>query len=228
MTTDFRPRIQRWSGVGSTTAPPPDADGRTRMRADAQRNKRRLLEAAVQVILEFGGESPLDAIARRAGVGIGTLYRHFPDRRDLLSAVAEYVLGQGIAAAETALAEASDGYDAVRRYMHAAVDCGVGLLNLIHPLLDGPDWTAQRTRATATLASMTQRAKDEGLIGDHVQFMDIVFAIIRFSRPVEIGLSRADERTIAHRHLDIYIDGLGVRDQRKPPGELPKNRPEPG
>ncbi|MGA7271551.1 MAG: helix-turn-helix domain-containing protein, partial [Acidimicrobiia bacterium] len=48
------------------------------MRADARRNRERLLEAATEIFLEYGAEAPLDAIAARAGVGIGTLYRHFP------------------------------------------------------------------------------------------------------------------------------------------------------
>ena len=179
------------------------------MRADAQRNQERLLEAAVEMILEVGAEPPMDAIARRAGVGIGTLYRRFRDRESLLNAVALHVLDQSSTAAETALAEAPDGYDALRRYMHAAVDRGVGVLNLIHPLLDDPDWTEQRTQSAGLLGTILERGKGEGLIRDEVRILEIVFAVIRFSRPVAIGLSRADERAIAHRHLDIYIDGLG-------------------
>lgn len=192
------------------------------MRADARRNRERLLEAAIEMILEIGAEPPLDAIARRAGVGIGTLYRHFPDRGSLLEAVAEHVLNRSFAAAEEALADAADGFDALRRYMHAAVDEGVGVLNLIYPLLGDPDWSAQRTKAGTLLGAIVERGKGEGLIRDEVRFTDIVFAIIRFSRPVAIGLSRAGERAIAHRHLDIYIEGLGSGDHaRTPLAELP-------
>ncbi len=180
------------------------------MRADAKRNRERLLEAAIEMILEVGAEPPLDAIARQAGVGIGTLYRHFPNRGSLLNAVAKHVLDQAAAAAEKALTEAPDGYDALRQYMHAAVDRGVGVLNLIYPLLDGPDWTAQRTRMATLLGTILERGKRETVIRDEVRIPDIVFAIIRFSRPVAIGLSHPDERAIAHRHLDIYIDGLGI------------------
>jgi len=192
------------------------------MRADARRNQERLLNAAIEMTFEIGAEPALDGIARRAGVGIGTLYRHFPDRGSLWNAAAQHVLEQSATAGETALTEASDGYDALRRYMHAAVERGVGVLNLIYPLLDGPDWTAQRTKSAALLGAMLERGKREGLIRDGVRFPDIVFAIIRFSRPVAIGLSRADERTIAHRHLDIYIDGLGSGGHdRTPLAELP-------
>jgi AcrR family transcriptional regulator len=179
------------------------------MRADAQRNRERLLQAATELILEAGGEAPLDAIARRAGVGIGTLYRHFSDRDSLLIDVAHHALDRAVDAAQTALDEAADGYVALRQYMHAAVEYGVGVLNLIHPMLDHPDWTTQRTRIAAPLGTILQQSRHDALIRSDVEVSDIVFAVIRFSRPVEIGLTRADERALAHRHLDIYIDGLG-------------------
>lgn len=180
------------------------------MRSDARRNRDRLLDAAVELILEVGAEPPLDAIARRADVGIGTLYRHFPDRDQLLSAVAQHVLDQSIEAAETARAGARDSYDALRQYMHAAVERGVGVLNLIRPLLDDPDWTQQRTRMATFFEAVLEQAKQDGQLRQETQAADVVFAVIRFSRPLALGLPRADERSIAHRHLDIYIDGLGT------------------
>lgn len=180
------------------------------MRADARRNRDRLIDAAVELILEVGTEPPLDAIARRAEVGIGTLYRHFPDRERLLEAVAERVLAQSIEAAETALTSGHDGYDALRHYLHAAVGRGVGVLNLIHPLLDDPDWSDQRVRITALLEAIMHQGKRDGRLRDETRIADIVFAVIRFSRPIAMGMSRTDERALAHRHLDIYIDGLGA------------------
>src|ERR1700728_1941746 len=58
-----------------------------KMRADARRSRAKLLEAATAAFAEHGADAPLDDIARRAGVGIGTLYRHFPTRTDLQAAV---------------------------------------------------------------------------------------------------------------------------------------------
>ena len=84
------------------------------MRADARRNRDRLVDAAIELILEVGAEPPLDAIARRAEVGIGTLYRHFPDRERLLDAVAHHVLEASVEAAQAALTGGSDGYDTLR------------------------------------------------------------------------------------------------------------------
>jgi len=177
------------------------------MRADAQRNRQRLLRAAVEVILEGGAEPPLDAIARRAGVGIGTLYRHFPDRPQLLEAVADHVLDGAIDAAEAALA--SD--DPVRAYVHAAVERGVGVLNLLHPVLDG-DWGAHRTRIAPLLEQLLERGRRSGHLRGDVRAIDVVAAVIRFSRPLGVGLSPEDDRALAHRHLDLHLDGLAATD----------------
>ncbi|HEX4833204.1 MAG TPA: TetR/AcrR family transcriptional regulator [Trebonia sp.] len=68
-------------------APADGRDAEPRMRADARRSRARLIEAATAAFAENGAEAPLDDIARRAGVGIGTLYRHFPTRIDLQAAV---------------------------------------------------------------------------------------------------------------------------------------------
>ena len=180
------------------------------MRADARRNRDRLLDGAVEVLLEVGAEPPLDAIARRAAVGIGTLYRHFPDRDHLLDAVARHTLARSIGAAESALADEPDGYDALRRYMHAAVGLGVGVLNLIRPLLGDPDWTDERARMTTLLEAILERGRAGGRLRPDTTTTDVVFPVIRFSRPVAVGLPRDEERAIAHRHLDIYIDGLAA------------------
>ncbi|MEX1271511.1 MAG: TetR family transcriptional regulator, partial [Acidimicrobiia bacterium] len=104
------------------------------MRSDARRNRRRLLDAAIELILETGSAPSRDAVARAAAVGIATLYRHFPDQQDLLRGVAVDVLARTIAAGEAALDEA-DGGAALRRYLHEAIDIGLGAVNIVHPLL---------------------------------------------------------------------------------------------
>lgn len=129
--------------TSSSTNPP--------MRADARRNRRRLLDAAIDLILETGGEPTRDAIARRAGVGIGTLYRHFPDQQSLLHAVVLDVLDRTIDQGEAALAESATGGEALRRYMHAAIDAGLGVVNVVHAKLDAPDWPDRRATAQSLL-----------------------------------------------------------------------------
>lgn len=180
------------------------------LRADARRNRRRLLDAAIDLILEIGGEPSRDAIANRAGVGIGTLYRHFPDRQELLRAVALDVLDRAIERAEAALVESATGGEALRRYLHDAVDSGLGAVNVVHALLDDTDWADQRAAAQDAIARLTEFARRDGAIADDVTATDLALASIRFCRPLAIGLHPADERAIAHRQLDCYLDGLAA------------------
>src|SRR6202451_1688497 len=89
-----------------TENPRTEAVDEPRMRADARRSRAKLLEAATAAFAEKGADAPLEDIARRAGVGIGTLYRHFPTRLDLQAAVFRSqvgaVCGEGDALIKTA------------------------------------------------------------------------------------------------------------------------------
>lgn len=178
------------------------------MRADALKNRQRLIEVAIELILEVGGDPARDAIAARAGVGIGTLYRHFPDQQSLLHAAVRHVLERSIAAGETLLDDVPDGVDALRQYMHVALEHGIGVVNIIHPLLEQREWDDLRTRAGTLMKSMVKRAVKTGRVRSDLTERDVVFALIRFARPLAVGLPASEERALAHRHLDIYIDGL--------------------
>ncbi|MCG7507763.1 TetR/AcrR family transcriptional regulator [Mesorhizobium retamae] len=178
------------------------------MRADALKNRQRLIEATVELVLEVGGEPARDTIAGRAGVGIGTLYRHFPDRQSLLHAAVRHVLEKSIGAGEALAETVPDGVDALRQYMHVALDSGIGVVNILHPLLERPEWPDLRTRATVLMKSIVGRAVREGPLRKDLSERDIVFALTRFARPLAVGLPPEEERSLAHRHLDFYLDGL--------------------
>jgi AcrR family transcriptional regulator len=193
------------------------------MRADARQNRERILDVTVGLILEVGGEPARDAIAERAAVGIGTVYRHFPDRQALLHAVARYVLERTIATGEAIVAASTDSLGAVRQYMHAAVDSGIGVVNMIHPLLDDTDWPDLQGRAESLLSALIERNRHDHRLRPDLSVSDIVFATIRFGRPLAIGLPLAEDRTIAHRQLDRYIDGL--RAQTSPAARSRKQTP---
>lgn len=178
------------------------------MRADAERNRERLLDATIELILEVGGEPARDAIAARAELGIGTLYRHFPDRQSLLHAAARHALERCIAAGESALANGTDSFDTLRQYLHASIDNGIGVVNLIHPLLDDPDWPDLSARAATLLTAIVRRNRRDRNVGPDFSERDVAYATIRFGRPLALGLTLAEERAVAHRQLDVYIDGL--------------------
>lgn len=178
------------------------------MRADAQKNRQRLIEAAIELVLEVGGDPPRDAIAQRAGVGIGTLYRHFPDQQALLHAVARHVLEQTIDAGDRLTDSMPEGAEALRRYMHMALDQDIGVVNIIHPLLHAPTWPDLNARAAALMKRLVARAAQDGPLRSDLSERDIVFALIRFARPLAVGLPFSEERALAHRHLDFYVNGL--------------------
>ncbi len=178
------------------------------MRADARQNRARLLDCAASLILEIGSEPTRDALAQRAGVGIGTVYRHFPDRQSLLHQVARHVLENTITAGEQIVASDANGGEAIRRYLHQAIDHRIGVVNIVHPLLDDHDWPDLQARADAMLSSLMDRARNDHELRTDLAVADVVFATIRFGRPLAIGLDPSEDRDIAHRQLDRYVDGL--------------------
>lgn len=112
---------------------PVTTEGR-RPRLDGQRNRERVLEAAREAFSEHGQEARLDDIARRAGVGAGTLYRHFPTRDDLVEAVFRKQVERLIAAGEH-YAATMGALDALRAWMLKFIDYVVGKL-LILPAMN--------------------------------------------------------------------------------------------
>src|SRR3954449_5533345 len=95
------------------------------MRADATRNLHRLLAAAREAVAEKGAGVPLEEVAQRAGVGIATLYRRFPDRSALLRAVVIDALEQTRVAAAEAAKEHDDPFEALAGYLRSALELRV-------------------------------------------------------------------------------------------------------
>ncbi|WKX72777.1 TetR/AcrR family transcriptional regulator [Streptomyces sp. XD-27] len=192
------------------------------MRADAQRNREKLLRAAREVFVDLGPDAPLEEIAQRAGVGIATLYRRFPERAALIAAVATDVLTALGRAAWSALSEETDPAEGLRRYAHAALDLKVGA---VMPALSGRfdlDEVLDGVHGDAVDAvqEMLTRAQRAGLIRDDAAFGDISLMIVRLSRPLPGGVVPYDD-ALAHRQLDLYLDGLRAPGADRPAGGPP-------
>jgi AcrR family transcriptional regulator len=163
------------------------------------------------VFVEQGPDAALDDIARRAGVGIATLYRRFPGRAALIRAVALDVLVSVGNEAWQALAEEPDAFRALARYMHRALDARIAA---VFPALLGDipfedaDIQAARTRATQPVLQMIDKAQAEDTLRRDVAFGDIGLVLIRLSRPLPGPFPSALETNLAHRHLDLFIAGL--------------------
>jgi AcrR family transcriptional regulator len=182
------------------------------MRADARRNRLTLVDAARRAFVEEGSEAALEGVARRCGLGIGTLYRHFSDRASLVRAVAVDVMTRTRHELGVAEAEEADAFAALRRYMHRALDIGVGS---VMPLIaddtsDDREVMTLRDETGDRQRQLLERAKREGTLRDDVDFADIGLAVTRFSRSIGFGFDPEMEWTFAHRHLDVFIDGLRV------------------
>ena len=176
-------------------------------RADAQRNRERILEVAKQVFTRRGAEASMDEIAKRAKIGPGTLYRHFPTRDGLLAAV--YISEvEKLAEAQRKLSSELPPVDALRAWMLVFIDYIVAK-KIIAPALNamagGPSRVFRQTNrlmeeAANTLAS---RAVASGDLRPDVDPMDMLRAIYGVSS----AGSTDDWPAKARRFVDILVQG---------------------
>jgi AcrR family transcriptional regulator len=182
-----------------------------RTRSDALRNREQIIRAAVDLIVEHGANVPLDLIAKRAGIGIATLYRHFPDRTVLLRQVTLDVLTQSAASADTALSEEPDAFTALARYLHDAIDSRIGV---VMPVLadrvemDDAELSEARARSQAALERLVRTAHEQDSLRQDVGSGDIGLLMIRMTPPLPVALSPEDNHRLSHRHLEVMLDGL--------------------
>lgn len=199
-----------------------------RTRADALRNRERIVAAARDVFVEYGPDAPLDEIARRAGIGNATLYRHFADRRALAHAVLLSVVTRTAERAESEAGSVAAGGDpcaALGRFAHAAVDDKIGALCGL--LVNGDDSrsaeiAAQTARLETALEELMARARKDGRLRSDVTLNDLMVAISRLTRPLPgVYCTRSD----LHRHLQLFLDGLRTPYPDHPTGDATTRTP---
>ncbi len=193
---------------------------RPRLRADALRNRKLIIAAARELLVEQGPDIPLDEVARRAGVGNATLYRHFPDRGELIHRVTLDVMSRIADQAEAALAEETDSFEALRRFVHAAADERIGALC---PLLaegvdrDHPEHAAARDRLDRAIEALMDRARRDGRLRGDIAVGDLMVAITQLTRPLPGNACGGFDQFI-HRHLQLFLDGLHTPARSELPG----------
>ena len=180
------------------------------LRADARRNRERLLAAARDAVIEQGADARLDDIARRAGVGIATLYRRFPERATLLRQVALDLLRRSGDEASAALAEEPDAFGALARYLHRALDLRVSAAMpvLVGELQMDEELLAARRASAGPLDQIIRTARAEGSLRPDVASGDVGLLLVRLARPLPGPFPPAVNHRLAHRHLDLLLDGL--------------------
>jgi AcrR family transcriptional regulator len=181
------------------------------LRVDARLNRERILVAAAEAFVERGAGVPLEEIASRAGVGIATLYRRFPDRAALQRAVALDVLTRIAVEARAAIEEEPDAFSALTRYMRRALSLQVSavvpaLLGAVE--LEDEELRVIRMESASLLQQMIHRAEADGALRPGIAFGDIALLLVRLSRPLPGTIDRALDLEMAQRHLAVSIDGL--------------------
>ena len=190
------------------------------LRADAERNRRRILAAAAEVFARRGLDAGLDEIARHAGVGTGTVYRRFPDKADLVAALFEQRIETFVELAESAAA-AADPWAGLVRFCEGAIAQQIADRGL-REILFTDEWCSdrlldKRQRLGPLLERIVERAKASGDLRADVEVSDLAVVQIMLDAAGCFGRGVAPDQW--RRALGIVLDGL--RTSRDAPTALP-------
>ena len=178
-----------------------------RPRTDAQRNRERILSVAKEAFTRSGANASLDDIAKEAGVGAGTLYRHFPTRDALIEAVYRTEVAK-LAAAERKFAETMAPIDALRAWMLLFVDY-IAAKHIIAPALNtvvggaSKLYEGSRAQIQGAIDTLVKRAIKSGDIRKDIEPFDLLRALIGVSHVS----STPDWQQSAKRLVDILVTG---------------------
>jgi len=182
-----------------------------RTRGDSIRNRERLVEAATRVFSAGGREAKLDAVAREAGVGIGTLYRHFPTREALFEAVYRREVDQ-LGELAQRLAQDAAPVEALRKWLHANVRLVAtkkGMVEALQLVVHGSSELKAYSfeRLTDGLALLLERGVAAGELRADITAADLLRTVVG----IFYADSSADWETSALRIIDVFVDGLRQR-----------------
>ena len=190
------------------------------LRRDAERNRQRILRAAAEVFTERGLDVSLDEVARHAGVGVGTVYRRFRTKEDLVEALFVDRIDEVAALAEAAL-ESSDPWSGLACFMEQAASMlaqDLGLRQMMMFATYGGDrcWYA-RQRMAPLAAKLVERAQAAGQVRSDLGPTDIPFIMFMLTEAAQFAKRVSPE--IWRRYLTLVLDGL--RPEREGVSPLP-------
>lgn len=184
---------------------------RRRPRADSVRNREKLLSAATEVFSAGGPQASLDTVAREAGVGIGTLYRHFPTREALFEAVYRHEVDH-LAELADELVDQGDPVEALRKWLHANVRLVATKKGMIEALQLGAHASSELKAysfqtLSAAIGRLLARGVEERRMRADVPPEDVLRTLVGifYSQPGETW------QPTALRMVDIFVDGLRTR-----------------
>lgn len=179
-----------------------------RPRKDAAANRERVLDAATELIRRDGEKVPMARIAEGAGVGVGTVYRHFPTREDLLGALVHRSFGLALDNSRAAAAHPGSALEGVRLFFLATLR---DRERFVLPLHGGPAVFTAATRerqadVRTVLRGLIERGQDAGELREDLAPEDLIVAAALLSRPLP---GTGDWELLAHRQIDLMLHGLG-------------------
>jgi AcrR family transcriptional regulator len=179
------------------------------LRRDAERNRERILEAAREAFAEDGLVVTLDEIARRAGVGVGTVYRRFPDKEQLIDALFEERIGEVVALVEAALGN-DDAWEGLVSFLEGAAAlhaCDRGLKEVTLSGLHGRERVARARELMFPLVTqLVARAQEQGTLRPDAAPTDLPLILLMLGSLSEC--TREVEPDVWRRFLGIVADGL--------------------
>jgi AcrR family transcriptional regulator len=188
---------------------PPGLPAPLAQRADARRNRRRILAAAWELFAEHGFDAQIDQIASRAGVGVGTVYRHFPNKEDLLQALIQARFDGLADAAREAIANADpwDGFEGFMRYSAGVMARDRALSEAMFERPEMMRAGAEGVGMPELLTELVARAQAAGELRDEVIWEDVPGLICGVGRALSEG--RIGPHGMGwKRYLGIILDGL--------------------
>ncbi|OAA18934.1 transcriptional regulator [Frankia sp. EI5c] len=195
-----------------------------RLRADARRNRDRILRAAVTVFAQDGPYVPMDEIARLAAVGVGTLYRHFPDREALILAVVRASLAAMAARARAAQAEERCAWDAMLRSLRGSPELRLTLClpdrflpATAEVIRADPEIRRIRGELVGQIEDLVQAARQEGTLRPDVGAGDVIHLFSTLLHVVHRMPAETAE-AVYERSWEIVLDGLRARPGEALPG----------
>jgi AcrR family transcriptional regulator len=191
------------------------------LRADAERNRQRILDAAAELFAAKGLSVGLDEIAHHAGVGVATAYRRFPDKHQLIDALFDERLDRLVQLAEHALA-ADDAWEGLTDFLEQATELQIanrGLKEIIFGSDYGAELSARiRDRIAPLTEQLVRRAQASGALRDDVTTTDIPLLQFMLSSAAELTTPHAPD--LWRRYFALAVDGLRTPD--------PHPLPQPG
>ena len=179
------------------------------LRADAERNRQRILAAAAELFTERGLEPSLDDVARHAGVGVGTVYRRFPDKASLADALFDERIDALVALAEQAQAE-PDAWAALVSFMERSAEILVsnrGLRQILMFAAEGHDrGICARDRMRPAIESLIERAQADGQVRADLRPTDV--PMIEFMVAAAAEYAWQVRPTVWRRYLALILDAL--------------------